>query len=112
MQCSALFDTRLSSALAGGAGYGIAHTLHRHCYDLVKNPEGFILEEAHGPLHTGEIERAKEWGAQLVRASVGKNGRLGDLGQVGGGQRVVPPWREIARQPATGLQSMQPPIRA
>jgi hypothetical protein len=37
----------------------------------VKNPEGFALDEAHGPLHAGEIERAKEWGAQLVRASVG-----------------------------------------
>jgi hypothetical protein len=35
------------------------------------NPEGFILAGAYGPLHAGEIERAKEWGAQLVRASVG-----------------------------------------
>ncbi|HEX6760623.1 MAG TPA: hypothetical protein VF086_19770 [Propionibacteriaceae bacterium] len=28
------------------------------------------MDEAHGPLRTGEIERAKEWGAQLVRPSV------------------------------------------
>jgi hypothetical protein len=88
---AAAFDTRLGSALAGGAGYGIADKLQGHGYGLVKNPEGFILEEAHGPLHAGEIERAKEWGAQLVRASVGKNGRLLDLGQVGDQQRVVPP---------------------
>jgi DivIVA domain-containing protein len=64
------FDTRLGSALAGGAAYGIAHRVQRHGYYLVKSPEGFILDEAHGPLHAGEIERAKEWGAQLVRASV------------------------------------------
>ena len=37
---------------------------------LVKSPEGFIMDEAHGPLHPGEIERAKDWRAQLVRASV------------------------------------------
>ena len=70
---AAAFDTRLGSALAaGGAGYGIAHTLQGHGYGLVKNPEGFILDDAYGPLRAGEIERAKEWGAQLVRASVGK----------------------------------------
>ena len=37
---------------------------------LVTNREGFILDDAFGPLHTGEIERAKEWGAQLVRRIV------------------------------------------
>jgi hypothetical protein len=37
---------------------------------LVTNCEGFILDNACGPLHAGEIERAKEWGAQLVRTSV------------------------------------------
>jgi hypothetical protein len=67
---AAAFDTRLGSALAGGAGYGIARKLRRHGYELVKNAEGFILDEAYGPLHAGEIERAKEWGAQLVRRSV------------------------------------------
>jgi HSP20 family molecular chaperone IbpA len=67
---AAAFDTRLGSALAGGAAYGIAHRLHKHGYYVVKNPEGFVVDDAHGPLHEGEIERAKEWGAQLVRASV------------------------------------------
>jgi DivIVA domain-containing protein len=70
----AAFKTRLGSALAGGADYGIAHRLQRHGYYLVKNPEGFVLNEAHGPLHAGEIERAKEWGAQLVRASAAQPG--------------------------------------
>jgi HSP20 family molecular chaperone IbpA len=69
---AAAFDTRLGSALAGGAAYGIAHRLHKHGYYLVKNPEGFVVDEAHGPLREGEIERAKDWGAQLVRASFSK----------------------------------------
>jgi hypothetical protein len=62
---AAAFDTRLGSALAGGAGYGIARKLRRHGY-VVRNAEGFILDEVYGPLHAGEIERAKEWGAQVV----------------------------------------------
>ncbi|HEX3198111.1 MAG TPA: hypothetical protein VHR39_11225 [Propionibacteriaceae bacterium] len=42
------FDTRLGSALAGGAAYGIAHRVQRHGYYLVKSPDGFILDEAQG----------------------------------------------------------------
>ena len=41
-----------------------------HGYGLLKNPEGFILDDAYGPLRAGAIERAKEWGAQVVRTSV------------------------------------------
>jgi hypothetical protein len=67
---AAAFDTRLGSLLAGGAAHGIARRLRRHGYHLVSDPEGFVVEEAHGPLRAGEIERAKEWGAQLVQASV------------------------------------------
>jgi hypothetical protein len=77
---AAAFDTRRGSALAGGARYGIARKLRGHGYELVKYSdgitrevkysEGFTLDGAYGPLHIGEIERAKEWGAQLVRTSV------------------------------------------
>jgi DivIVA domain-containing protein len=67
---AAAFDTRLGSALAGGAANGIGRKLRRRGYGLVKNPEGFILDDASGPPCAGEIERAKEWGAQLVRTSV------------------------------------------
>ena len=69
---AAAFDTRLGSALAGGAAYGIGRKLRRRGYGLVKNPEGFILDDASGPPCAGEIERATQWGAQLVRASVAK----------------------------------------
>ena len=84
---AAAFDTRVGSVLVppGGACYGIARKLRGHGYELVTNPpiwardprhelvtnrEGFILDSAFGPLRAGEIERAREWGAQLVRRSV------------------------------------------
>jgi hypothetical protein len=38
--------------------------------ELVNSPEEFILDGAYGPLHAGEIERAKDWGARLVRRSL------------------------------------------
>jgi hypothetical protein len=66
----AAFATCLRSVLAGSAGHEIARESRGHGYELVKNPEEFILDDAYGPLQTGEIERAKEWGAQLVRTSV------------------------------------------
>jgi hypothetical protein len=63
-------DTRLPSALAGGAANGIARRLRRHGYQLVSDPEGFILDDAYGPVRPAELERAKQWGAQLLQASV------------------------------------------
>ena len=38
----------------------------------VSDPEGFVLDDAYGPLRDGEIERAKQWGAQLVEASASR----------------------------------------
>ena len=66
---AAAFDTRLRSPMAGGAAHGIARRLHKHGYHLVSDPEGFVVEDADGPLRAGELERAKQWGVQLVRAS-------------------------------------------
>jgi hypothetical protein len=67
---AAAFDTRLPSRMAGGAARGIARRLRKHGYHLVADPEGFVLDDAYGPMRAGEIDRAKEWGAQLVRATV------------------------------------------
>jgi hypothetical protein len=64
---AAAFDTRLSYPLAGGAAKGIARRLHRHGYHLVSEPEGFVVDDAAGPLRAGEIERARQWGAQLAQ---------------------------------------------
>ena len=66
---AAAFDTRLGSPMAGGAARGIARRLRKHGYQLVGDPEGFVVEDAYGPLRAGELERAKQWGAQLIRAS-------------------------------------------
>ena len=67
---AAAFDTRLGSPMAGGAARGIARRLRKHGYQMVSSPEGFVVEDADGPLRGGELERAQQWGAQLVRATL------------------------------------------
>jgi Flavodoxin domain len=64
---AAAFDTRLPSALAGGAAHGVARALRRHGFEVVADPEGFVVEEAEGPLREGERHRARDWGAALAR---------------------------------------------
>ncbi|MEU1423978.1 flavodoxin domain-containing protein [Kitasatospora sp. NPDC005751] len=63
---AAAFDTRAGTRMSGGAADGIAQRLTRHRYDVVTDPEGFVVEETDGPLRQGEIERARAWGAGLV----------------------------------------------
>ncbi|TRW44091.1 flavodoxin family protein [Georgenia yuyongxinii] len=65
---AAAFDTRLPSTLAGGASHGIVRGLRHHGFTLVADPEGFVVEEAEGPLREGKTERARAWGAELARA--------------------------------------------
>ncbi|HSK53811.1 MAG TPA: hypothetical protein VK908_01025 [Jiangellales bacterium] len=64
---AAAFDTRADVRLAGGAAHGIARKLRHHGYELVARPEGFFVGEAEGSLQDGELERARAWGARLVR---------------------------------------------
>ena len=64
---AAAFDTRLANRMAGGAAHGIARRLRRAGYRLITDPEGFIVEDAEGPLRAGERERARSWAADLVR---------------------------------------------
>lgn len=63
---AAAFDTRGATAGSGGAAKGIAQRLSHHRYDVVAEPEGFIVDGVDGPLHTGELDRARAWGAALV----------------------------------------------
>jgi hypothetical protein len=63
---AAAFDTRADLRMAGGAAKGIAHRLRSHGYELLMDPEGFIVEDTEGPLRVGELDRAKAWGAGLV----------------------------------------------
>ena len=66
-QRAAAFDTRIDARLAGGAAHGIAHRLRSAGYELIAAPEGFVVEDAEGPLRTGETERARTWAAELAR---------------------------------------------
>jgi hypothetical protein len=63
---AAAFDTRLRYPLAGGAAGPIAKGLRRHGYAVVASPAGFIVEGAHGPLASGERDRARAWGRGLA----------------------------------------------
>ncbi|WP_086830437.1 flavodoxin domain-containing protein [Streptomyces sp. NRRL B-24572] len=62
---AAAFDTRADMRLAGAAAVGIARRLRGHGYELVAEPEGFIIEDTEGPLREGELDRARAWGAAL-----------------------------------------------
>jgi hypothetical protein len=64
----AAFDTRLPGPMlmTGSAAKGIARRLKRHGYDLVAEPQSFVVKEAEGPLEDGELERARAWGASLA----------------------------------------------
>jgi hypothetical protein len=64
---AAAFDTRADFKLAGGAARGIARRLRHLGYELAAPPEGFVITGAEGPLQAGEAERARAWGAALVR---------------------------------------------
>ncbi|TQK50023.1 flavodoxin [Streptomyces sp. SLBN-118] len=63
---AAAFDTRADFRLAGGAAHAIARRLRSHGYQLITEPEGFIIEDTEGPLREGELDRAKAWAAGLV----------------------------------------------
>jgi hypothetical protein len=66
-QLAAAFDTRAGVRFAGGAARGIAKRLRHGGYQLAASPEGFIITDTEGPLREGELARAREWGAGLVR---------------------------------------------
>lgn len=71
---AAAFDTRLArpQLLTGAAAKGIGHRLTRHGYRLVADPESFTVDDSHGPLHAGELERARDWGKSLALAAAGR----------------------------------------
>jgi hypothetical protein len=64
---AAAFDTRAAMRLAGGAARPIARHLSHAGYHLAASPAGFIIEDTQGPLRAGEEDRARTWGADLVR---------------------------------------------
>ena len=65
---AAAFDTRADGrpALTGSAARGIAKRLRRCGFELVADPESFLVEDAEGPLMDGELDRAREWGSAIA----------------------------------------------
>lgn len=66
---AATFDTRLDKSpwISCAAARGIARRLRRLGIDVIAT-ESFLVEDAEGPLLAGELERARAWGAELVRS--------------------------------------------
>jgi Flavodoxin domain len=67
---AAAFDTRFAgpALLTGRASGGIANGLRRHGFDLVVEPESFLVDKQ-TQLVAGEADRATIWGAGLAAAS-------------------------------------------
>jgi hypothetical protein len=64
---AAAFDTRMHgpAALTGRASKGVARLLHAHGFDVVAEPESFLVTK-HDRLEPHETTRAREWGTKLA----------------------------------------------
>lgn len=64
---AAAFDTRIHgpAALTGRASKGVARLLRAHGFDLVAEPESFLVTKQ-GRLEPQESDRAREWAAALA----------------------------------------------
>jgi Flavodoxin domain len=69
---AAAFDTRIDApaALTGRASKGITKRLRRCGFDLVAEPESFLVDKQ-SRLVEGEGERARAWGAALASTTLG-----------------------------------------
>lgn len=65
--CSAAFETRIWWS-PGGATKAIQRVLEEAGYPAIAESQRFIVKDRYGPLKEGELERAKQWGAELARA--------------------------------------------
>jgi hypothetical protein len=67
---AAAFDTRMHgpAALTGRASKGVDHLLRAHGFDVVAEPESFIVTKQ-DRLEPQETTRAREWGAKLAAAT-------------------------------------------
>jgi len=63
----AAFDTQVRGPF-GSAAPKIAEMLKKAGYSPLAKPAGFLVTGRFGPLRDGELERAREWGAELARA--------------------------------------------
>jgi hypothetical protein len=61
----AAFETRVWWS-PGGATGAIERFLEASGYARLAKPQRFVVEGKYGPLRKGELERAREWGAELA----------------------------------------------
>lgn len=68
---AAAFDTRMHgpAALTGRASKGVAQLLREHGFDVVAQPESFLVTKQ-DRLEAHETDRAREWGASLAASTV------------------------------------------
>jgi len=64
---AAAFETRLRFS-PGGATGAIERDLERAGYRIIAKAGKFIVSGSYGPLREGEVERARQWGADLWAA--------------------------------------------
>jgi len=64
---AAAFDTQVRGPF-GSAGPEIAAALERAGYAPLAKPAAFTVKGKFGPLKDGELERARQWGAELAAA--------------------------------------------
>ena len=68
-RCAA-FETRIWWSPRGATG-DVEKRLERAGYRVVAKAHKFVVKDKYGPLREGEVERAREWGAELARAAAG-----------------------------------------
>jgi hypothetical protein len=65
---SAAFETRFRFSPGGSIGT-ITHELERAGYHTVAKGQKFLVTGKYGPLKMGELQRARQWGAELATAA-------------------------------------------
>lgn len=66
----AAFETRIWWSPRGATG-AIEKGLRRAGFKVVAKPSRFVVDGKYGPLRTGELERAREWGRELATTARG-----------------------------------------
>ncbi len=66
----AAFETRLWWS-PGGATKAISAGMEKAGYHEVSKARRFIVNGTYGPLKDGELEKARQWGAELARVKAG-----------------------------------------
>jgi flavorubredoxin len=66
-RCAA-FETRIWWSPRGATG-DIEKRMERAGYRVASKAHKFVVKDKYGPLREGELERAREWGAELARGA-------------------------------------------